>query len=124
MPGPSNNKKKAKGRAKNAKKQNETLPPPQNASTTTIDEDLPERGRTRYRGRAIRHVPSTPEWDPALKPCPKLDEDVPEAVEKVMFQPPFIHDPGNGPRVRDAKAFMGSFFAQPPALEVSKQKRE
>jgi hypothetical protein len=35
-----------------------------------------------------------------------------------MFQPPFIHDPGNGPRVRDARIFMSSFFAQPVALDV------
>ncbi|KAF9532259.1 hypothetical protein CPB83DRAFT_759481 [Crepidotus variabilis] len=34
-----------------------------------------------------------------------------------MFEPPFIHDPGNGPRVRDARMFLGSFFAQPPSLE-------
>ncbi|KJA24891.1 hypothetical protein HYPSUDRAFT_135697 [Hypholoma sublateritium FD-334 SS-4] len=34
-----------------------------------------------------------------------------------MFQEPFIHDPGNGPRVRDANAFIGSFFAQPAALD-------
>ena len=46
-----------------------------------------------------------------------LDSGVPQTVEEVMFQPPFIHDPGNGPRVRDAKMFMKSFFAQPPALD-------
>lgn len=33
---------------------------------------------------------------------------------------PFIHDPGNGPRIRDTRAFLTSkFFAQPPALDVS-----
>jgi hypothetical protein len=46
-----------------------------------------------------------------------LDSGVSQTVEEVMFQPPFIHDPGNGPRVRDAKMFMNSFFAQPPALD-------
>ncbi|KAF9006962.1 hypothetical protein BDQ17DRAFT_1238553 [Cyathus striatus] len=35
-----------------------------------------------------------------------------------MLKPPFIHDPGNGPRVRDARAFLESeFFAQRPALD-------
>ncbi|KAG6916827.1 hypothetical protein DXG01_005212 [Tephrocybe rancida] len=35
----------------------------------------------------------------------------------LMPQTPFIHDPGNGPRVRDARAFISSPFAQPPALD-------
>ncbi len=48
---------------------------------------------------------------------PILESGVPQTVEEVMFQPPFIHDPGNGPRVRDAKMFMNSSFAQPPALD-------
>ncbi|KAF8890676.1 hypothetical protein BD779DRAFT_1416443, partial [Infundibulicybe gibba] len=31
---------------------------------------------------------------------------------------PYIHDPGNGPRVRDTRAFLSSsYFAQPPAWE-------
>ncbi|OAX33764.1 hypothetical protein K503DRAFT_775249 [Rhizopogon vinicolor AM-OR11-026] len=30
---------------------------------------------------------------------------------------PSIHDPGNGPRVRDVRAFLSSFFAQPPSLD-------
>jgi hypothetical protein len=37
-------------------------------------------------------------------------------VEEAMFEPmlePFIHDPGNGPRVRDMKMFIKSSFAQP-----------
>ncbi|KAG5638954.1 hypothetical protein H0H81_008454 [Sphagnurus paluster] len=34
-------------------------------------------------------------------------------------QVPFIHDPGNGPRVRDTRAFIESkFFSQPPALDI------
>ncbi|EAU87554.1 hypothetical protein CC1G_12353 [Coprinopsis cinerea okayama7 len=49
------------------------------------------------------------------KPIPEIDSD---RVEEIMFTPPFIHDPGNGPRVRDAKAFLASrFFAQPPAWD-------
>ncbi|KAF5325593.1 hypothetical protein D9611_000841 [Ephemerocybe angulata] len=39
-------------------------------------------------------------------------------IEQVLNKPPFIHDPGNGPRVRDAKEFLKSeFFAQPPAFD-------
>lgn len=29
----------------------------------------------------------------------------------------YIHDPGTGPRVRDARAFLGSYFALPPSLD-------
>lgn len=38
-------------------------------------------------------------------------------VEEAMFEPPFIHDPGNGPRVRDVKMFIESSFAQPVAQD-------
>lgn len=34
----------------------------------------------------------------------------------ILPQAPFIHDPGNGPRVRDTQAFLTSFFAQKPAF--------
>ena len=48
-----------------------------------------------------------------------LDDHVPGTVEEVMLKQPFIYDPGNGPRVRIAKEFISSFFAQPPAFDVS-----
>lgn len=35
----------------------------------------------------------------------------------VFIAAPNIYDPGNGPRVRDTRAFLSSFFAQPPALD-------
>lgn len=35
----------------------------------------------------------------------------------VFIAAPNIYDPGNGPRVRDTRAFLSSFFALPPALE-------
>ncbi|KAG6865306.1 hypothetical protein C0991_003608 [Blastosporella zonata] len=36
-----------------------------------------------------------------------------------MPQTPVIHDPGNGPRVRDVRAFLSSHFSQPPAFDDS-----
>ncbi|TFK29070.1 hypothetical protein FA15DRAFT_664377 [Coprinopsis marcescibilis] len=40
-------------------------------------------------------------------------------VEAVLAQPPFIHDPGNGPRVRDVKEFLRSrFFKEEVAMDV------
>ena len=40
---------------------------------------------------------------------PASHNDVPQST--------YIHDPGNGPRVRDTRAFLTSFFAQPPTLD-------
>ncbi|KAF7307741.1 hypothetical protein MKEN_01134200 [Mycena kentingensis (nom. inval.)] len=42
--------------------------------------------------------------------------DSEEPVSDSEFPPPpFIHDPGNGHRVRHMRTFLSSFFAQPPA---------
>jgi hypothetical protein len=40
-----------------------------------------------------------------------------ENDDSILPPEPFIFDPGNGPRVRDTRTFLGSFFAQPPALD-------
>lgn len=78
----------------------------------------------RQAGQAEPHtvpeVPQEPTYRPRdLKPPSCLDAEIPSIVEAAMFQEPFIRDPGNGPRVCDASAFMESFFAQPAALDVS-----
>jgi hypothetical protein len=46
-----------------------------------------------------------------------LASPIAQKVEEAMFEPPFIHDPGNGPRVRDVKMFIKSSFAPPVAQE-------
>lgn len=38
-------------------------------------------------------------------------------VPSTGLENPFICDPGNGPRVKDAGAFLASFFCPPPSLE-------
>lgn len=38
-------------------------------------------------------------------------------VPSTGLENPFISDPGNGPRVKDAGAFLASFFCPPPSLE-------
>ena len=49
-----------------------------------------------------------------------VPEECTDVIERVLKKPPVIHDPGNGPRVRDVKGFLQSeFFAQPPAFDVS-----
>ncbi|PFH47449.1 hypothetical protein AMATHDRAFT_152048 [Amanita thiersii Skay4041] len=48
-------------------------------------------------------------------------DDEPPSGEYDFFLPPnpYIYDPGNGPRVRDTKAFLASsYFAQKPALHI------
>ncbi|KAA1466804.1 hypothetical protein DENSPDRAFT_831689 [Dentipellis sp. KUC8613] len=57
----------------------------------------------------------SPAREPELPPSPSQE---PLAVETydatfALLQKPMIHDPGNGPRVQDARAFMCSSFAQP-----------
>lgn len=45
-----------------------------------------------------------------------IDNSVPCDVEEAL-QRPFIYDPGNGPRIRDARMFLNSSFAQPVSEE-------
>ena len=131
MPGPSNSsvKRKRKSRGKNnSKSQSIPLVPAQphlNHSTTTNATQEPPAN---YGSN-----PPSPPSPPYLRtpsPLPyqlqnakerlfSLDDHVPSAVEEAMLKQPFIHDPGNGPRVRIAKDFISSFFAHPPAFYVS-----
>lgn len=62
----------------------------------------------------FRSTISIPTGSPLIPPTKGLTK----TVERMLFQEPFIQDPGNGPRVRDIKAFMRSSFAQPPAWDV------
>ncbi|KAI0334144.1 hypothetical protein GY45DRAFT_1243126 [Cubamyces sp. BRFM 1775] len=43
------------------------------------------------------------------------DEEHP--IHPALLQKPFIYDPGNGPRVKDPRAFLSSRFAAPPSLD-------
>ena len=129
MPGPSNSnvKRNRKSRGKDNKSQNVLLVPvqPQLSQESTKAQELP----TDFKS----DLPSQPPPPPYLRtPSPSsyqlqntkerlfsLDDHVPGTVEEVMLKQPFIYDPGNGPRVRIAKEFISSFFAQPPAYDVS-----
>ncbi|PPQ91594.1 hypothetical protein CVT25_013692 [Psilocybe cyanescens] len=124
MPGPSNNRKKTKAKNKNQKRQSISLPQPR---PQRVDDQPLETQRSNQSS-----TPSSPSPPSLRTPSPPLLESLSvekeiqpfqkyiprtvEQIEQILFQEPFIHDPGNGPRVRDARAFMASFFAQPPAL--------
>jgi hypothetical protein len=132
MPGPSNSsvkrKRKSRGKENNNKSQTGILLVPvqpqlnQDSTTTNTTQEPP----TDYESKLL----SLPSYLRTPSPLPyqlqklketscSLDDRVPNAVEEAMFKQPFIHDPGNGPRVRIAKDFISSFFAQPPAFDVS-----
>ncbi|KAF8153997.1 hypothetical protein B0H34DRAFT_719961 [Crassisporium funariophilum] len=127
MPGPSNIRRKRKSRAKDPNRQSGNLPQSlQNHlahSLASYESTTPA-----YRDSSPRTTPSPTVVDsssPSLHELPNqkdvllLEDQASRAVqvEQAMFEQPFIHDPGNGPRVRGARAFMSSFFAQPPAFD-------
>ena len=138
MPGPSNKRKpKVRGRKQKGKGPDSISHLPAQAQTYVVTEESRESSNAgfqspwpRSNGPGTNSAPSSP----YLKtPSPQsfdlgtlekeiftLEEEVSSEIEKALFEEPFIHDPGNGPRVRKASAFMGSFFAQPPALQVRK----
>ena len=144
MPGPSNSREKRKRKSRrdkdnlNNRAQSKTqsdilLVPlqPRLNQDLSITNNVPAR-----ESLPPTHVESNPPSPPS-SPCVKtpsfspyqlrnskegtflLDNHIPKAVEEAMFKQPFIHDPGNGPRVRIARDFISSFFAQPPAFDVS-----
>ena len=39
------------------------------------------------------------------------------SIPSSLLKPPFIHDPGSGPRVKDVHAFLESRLASPPSLD-------
>ncbi|KAL0952757.1 hypothetical protein HGRIS_006986 [Hohenbuehelia grisea] len=83
---------------------------------------------------ALHHHPEThtPAWlatDDTITPSsyasyqsPGMEYRIPSPncrpQDTILPQIPFLHDPGNGIRVRDARAFLdSSFFSQPPSLD-------
>lgn len=118
MPGPIN-KKKRKPRSKNKNKtvSREVQPVPRSSATTTsIPSPSPPP----------TELPTPPPYVSNEHPIPSPFDDVQNNSytltphsEPPSLEKPFIYDPGNGPRVRNTRAFLASkFFAQPPAWDV------
>ncbi|KAJ6476268.1 hypothetical protein C8R45DRAFT_834205 [Mycena sanguinolenta] len=104
MPGPCNShQKRKKNRDKRAK--------PRLSLESTSSESSTDS----------QHIQTPPPISSILHTPPRVaDEDAvfeEEGSSQELFQKPFIYDPGNGHRVRDTRAFLSSFFAQPPALD-------
>ncbi|KAG9311058.1 hypothetical protein JVU11DRAFT_8961 [Chiua virens] len=94
MPGPCNYRRKKKHLPKRDKKfvhQSEIVPPSPPQHIDDLDDTY---------------------HDPHPQHHASLD-----SADGVFIATPNIYDPGNGPRVRDTRAFLSSFFAQPPALD-------
>ncbi|EJF59238.1 hypothetical protein DICSQDRAFT_109054 [Dichomitus squalens LYAD-421 SS1] len=62
----------------------------------------------RFQQVIYHHDPTYPHYSPYPDEPP-----IPPSLLKV----PFIHDPGNGPRVKDIRAFLASKLASPPSLD-------
>lgn len=110
MPGPRNQKKKKKLLAKPPLKTDsprQSLSSLDNVHTTELSD------RSSPAPYTLR--PPTNDLTPPVQEVyiPARDD---EEHEGLIPQTPYIHDPGNGPRVRDTRAFLNSYFAQPPAL--------
>ncbi|KAL1731439.1 hypothetical protein EV714DRAFT_271676 [Schizophyllum commune] len=79
--------------------------------------------RSAQTNRPPSHEPIHEHYLPAhypqqLSPIPQPTSYSPQHEPIPLPQQPFIYDPGNGPRVRDARAFVDSpFFAHAPAFE-------
>ncbi|KAG2107738.1 uncharacterized protein F5147DRAFT_202066 [Suillus discolor] len=100
MPGPCNSKKKKKAIAKKNKKKTSAIQATAPPEPPLVHEVEPPPSDI----VCVAHEP------PPKPPAPHVQE----FHEEVL---PIIHDPGNGPRVRDVRGFLTSFFAQPPSLE-------
>ncbi|KAL9710535.1 hypothetical protein Ac2012v2_006069 [Leucoagaricus gongylophorus] len=117
MPGP-NNKKKRKAQSKNKNKNVlQTVQPDARPPTPTASRPSPSLPSTELP--TPLSISNEHPIDSLLdqqqdKSYPYLPQS-----ELLLLEKPFIYDPGNGPRVRDTRAFLASkFFAQPPAWDV------
>ena len=118
MPGPCNSKKKRKQQAEKEKAKRmrnllqEVLNTRQSEPANTNSNDIGE-----HKTHSPPH-PSSHSLDP---PPPDNPPDHSESNyipnDSTPLQRPFIHNPGNGPRVSDMSAYLASFFVPPPAFD-------
>lgn len=123
MPGPRNMKKKSSQNKKARRQQEpEQHNVPGNAPITQIEgplsvsHNLPQQNSehndtTQYSSHHAAIL------QPESNACLKEEEPARDSIPSLFTTTPFIYDPGNGPRVRDAPAFLASSFASPPSLD-------
>ncbi|KAI0277797.1 hypothetical protein BGY98DRAFT_977601 [Russula aff. rugulosa BPL654] len=127
MPGPHNAKKSKRGRKKkknhtNSRTHNttsaslaahtthDTVPDLSSSPTLTpaspgVHEGVPWKGNDAF---SLPSSPYGPKDDPTL----------------ILLSNPIIHDPGNGPRVKNMRAFLNSSFSQPAWMDDPSVQKE
>jgi hypothetical protein len=110
MPGPCNRKKQKNGN----KRSRPRLSLESTSSSCTASSADSQHVPTPPPISSV-HAPKVAERDAVFEEGPYAEEE--PYIGEGLPQKPFIHDPGNGHRVRDTRAFLSSFFAQPPALD-------
>ncbi len=135
MPGPSNSKKKRKTHSKSQKsaKANKLHTPPRKDGNDTSSPSSPSPHQaitpplaiatSAANGTAFTTITVVEVFDDCSDystqdvPSIRHDHDHVEP-QAIALKQPYIYDPGNGPRVRDTRAFLtSSYFAQQPALD-------
>ncbi|KAI0351652.1 hypothetical protein OH77DRAFT_1410795 [Trametes cingulata] len=126
MPGPRNQKKKKHTQNKKDKR---PLPePPTSSSKSPSPTPAPATPPPPPVVAAAQHVSDDRIHDfnhqaeqdlyqkyPVVYPPQEHIDEAP--IPSALLKTPFIHDPGNGPRVKDPRAFLASRFAAPPSLD-------
>ncbi|KAH9887079.1 hypothetical protein C8Q73DRAFT_714618 [Cubamyces lactineus] len=129
MPGPRNQKKKRNAHNKKDRKLLQQQPPPTSSKSPSptpapaTPPSLSEPIQDVSGEGSTYSLPPQPHHDIYQKE-PDIQQIVPPPIDEheqqippMLLQKPFIYDPGNGPRVKDPRAFLSSRFAAPPSFD-------
>src|SRR3984957_14648698 len=134
MPGPCNSKKKRDARVKKEKLRKERQfidnqhPSPNGETRCEAQAEHVARAHSSCGTQAVALgdvcTNSSTHLTPVYTPTAVFDVGpgpcVSDSLKKVsadMTPYVYIYDPGNGPRVRDTRAFLSYYFAHPPSLD-------
>ena len=120
MPGPCNKKKKRRPAHKTQKTTKNPPEPETKLEAETCDPERPSPSCSRTPSQHLLTPPPIPYCPVDQSKTYTFDDADPNCLNDDFFlPPPYIYDPGSGPRVRDAHAFISSkYFAQEPAMHV------
>lgn len=125
MPGPRNQKKKKNAQSKKVDKKPPSppsasqSPSPTPAPATPPPLTAPVHAH-HVSDEALQESPPPVEQEiheKYLPIYPQEEADAEPPISSALFKTPFIYDPGDGPRVKDPRAFLASRFAAPPSLD-------
>ena len=112
MPGPCNVKKKQKSQAKKGKKRTQG----RQSLNSQSCEPSPSFATDDQEDHCSLNIHGT--TPPNNHASPFIAKEIDSGIHgEVVLQTPYIHDPGNGPRVKNTRTFLTSYFAQPPSLD-------